>query len=285
MKIQLFPHADFRSQAGGGMLTVVATLGVLLVTVQGTLYYKAKGSAKFLGMEKTKVAAQQLAEAGIEENIADIGSRTLRVRLGLSDTVTYAEKAFGGGTYTTRLTTVASGAAADTIDLISTGSVGRGSQTVRARMKLRKVMDTTRTPRVIVTPETSYTYVNHNVPDTARDTTVQDPNLMPDLDKTPAYAACMASGAKKCDVCHLPSSDVTKASVINISKPSISTHISHHGDYVTTDGTCDIYKPKVTLTITHHVVMDSTRSIVNRTVYDTTAVIDTMVKVQVLSWR
>jgi hypothetical protein len=267
------------------MLTVVATLGVLLVTVQGTLYYKAKGSARFLGMEKTKVVAQQLAEAGVEENIADIGRRTLRIHSGMSDTVTYAEKSFGGGSYTTRLTTVGLGVAADTIDILSTGKVGKGSQSVTTRMKLRKVMDTTRTPRVVVAPETSYTYLNHSVPDTARVTTVQDPMEMPDVDKTPAYTACMASSPKKCDVCHLPGSDVTKANVINISKSAIGTHITHHGDYVTTDGTCDIYKPKIKETISFRTVMDSTRTIVNKTTYDTTVVIDTMVKVQVLSWR
>ncbi len=285
MKQQLVSRPELHSQAGAGMLSIVATLGAILVMVQGTIYYKAKGSAKFLGMEKSKVVAQQLAEAGVEENIADLGRRTLRISPSMHDTVTYADKAFGGGTYTTRLTPVGLGAAADTVDLVSTGSVGRGTQTVRARMKLRKVMDTTRTPRVIVAPETSYTYVNRNVPDTARDTTVQDPMLMPDVEHTPAYTACMSSSAKKCDVCHLPSMDVTKANVINISKSSIHTHVTHHGDYVTTDGTCDIYQPRVTLTITYHIVPDSTRTIVNRTTYDTTVVIDTMVKVQVISWR
>lgn len=276
------PMPALRGQAGGGMLTIVATLGVLIVLVQGTLYYKSKGSARFLGSEKSKVLAQQLAEAGVEDNIADLGRRTLKVRAGLADTLTYTGKAFGGGTYTTRLTTVAVGAAADTVDLVSTGSVGRGSQTVRARMKLRKVMDTTRTPLVIVKPETTYTHFTRTWTDTTK-TIPQDPNAMPEVDKTPAYAACMSSSAKKCDICHLPSMDLTKANVISVSKSSIGTHVSHHGDYVTTDGTCDLYKAKTILA--NRSAPDSTRVITDKTTYDTTVVIDTAVKVQILSWR
>ncbi|MBW8889368.1 MAG: hypothetical protein JF616_16555 [Fibrobacteres bacterium] len=279
------PSPEFRSQAGGGMLTIVATLGVLLVLAQGTIYYKAKGSAKFLGSEKSKVLAQQISEAGVEDNIADMGRHFLKIHSGMPETVTYSGKPFGGGAYTTRLVPVATGADADTVDLFSTGTVGKGSQTVQARMKLRKIMDTTRTPIAIVKPDTAYTYIPHSLADTARDTTIQDPNTMPQLDKTPAYSACMASSAKKCDICHLPSGDVTKANVISVSKSAISTHISHHGDYVSTDNTCDLYKPKVNLTITHHTVIDTTRNITDKTTYETAVVIDTTVKVQILSWR
>ena len=273
-----------RGQAGGGMLIVVAVLGCVLMVVQGTLYYKSKGSMKFLGSEKSKVLAQQLAEAGVEDNIADLGRRKLKVRADIHDSVTYNGKAFGTGSYTTRLTTVAIGAAADTVDLVSTGSVGRGSQTVRARMKLNKVMDTTRTPIVIVTPLVTLTFTNRTVPDSTYVNKVQDPEAMPALNTTAAYAACQ-SGSKKCDVCHLPGGDVSKANVINISKSAVDTHISHHGDYITTDGTCDIYKPVPVLTISYRTVTDTTRTVVDKTTYDTTVVIDTMVKVQILSWR
>jgi len=278
------PLPNLHAQAGGGMLTIVATLGVLLILAQGTIYYKAKGSAKFLGSEKSKVLAQQISEAGVEDNIADMGRRSLKVHPGMPDTVTYSGKPFGGGSYTTHLTPVATGANADTVDLFSTGTVGRSSQTVQARLKLRKMMDTTRTPITIVTPDTTYATVSRSVADTVRDTTIQDPNAMPAVNTTPAYTACMASPGK-CEVCHLPGGDVTKANVLSLPHASIGSHISHHGDYVTTDHTCDLYKPKVNYTITHHMVIDSTRSIVDRTIYDTTLVIDTAVKVQILSWR
>ena len=287
MKCVSVPAAALRAQAGGGMLTIVATLGVLLILVQGTLYYKSKGSAKFLGSEKSKVLAQQISEAGVEDNIADLGRRTLKIRPGMPDTVTYSGKAFGGGSYTTRLTPVASGAAADTIDLTSTGTVGRGSQTVKARMKLRKVIDTTRTPRITVEPETSYTYASRTAADTTSDTVQFDPNSLPPVRDQAAYLACMASAGKFCDLCHLPPG--LPSHVIpqthNKNSGTFQAHLDHHGDYITTDKTCDLYEPKVTVSISHRTVTDTTRSIADKTIYDTSVVIDTVVKVQILSWR
>lgn len=273
------------SQYGGGLLTIVASLGIILFITQGTIYYKAKGGQKFLSSERNKVLAQQLAEAGVEENIADLGKRIVTAHHGQIDTLTYNRYPMGGGTFTTRLTTVATGAASDTVDLVSQGVMGKGTGTIRARMKLKKFMDTTRSVLVYVHPETSLVLTPRAVPDTHTTVTVQNPAAMPDLDKTPAYAACMASSAKKCDVCHLPSMDVTMANVINVSKSSINTHISHHGDYVTTDGTCDVYKPKTVITITYHMAVDTTRNIISHTVYDTTTAIDTSVRVQILSWK
>ncbi|MDQ3002087.1 MAG: hypothetical protein M3Y08_12615 [Fibrobacterota bacterium] len=273
------------SQAGGGMLSVVAVLGMVLLLVQGTMYHRAKSSARFLGSEKTKVLAQQMAEAGVEENIADIGARTLRLRSGLIDTVTYDNKALEGGFYTSTLTTVSIGAAADTIDLVSKGSVGKATQTVRARLKLKKYLDTTLTPIMFVEPDTTYSYVTVTVPETTTTTVVLDPSSMPDVDNTPAYTACMSSGGKKCDVCHLPGGDLSKAHVINISKSAIKTHVNHHGDYVTTDGTCDLYDPVTSDVITMSTHVDTVVTVTDMTTYDTTLVIDTLVKVQILSWK
>ena len=273
------------SQYGGGLLTIVATLGVLLFIAQGSIYYKAKSGQKFLASERNKILAQQFAEAGVEENIADLGKRIVKVHHGQIDTVTYSQHPMGEGTFTTRLTTVATGAASDTVDLISHGEMGKGSETVRARMKLKKFMDTTRSVLVYVHPETTLVLTPRSVPDTHSTVTVQNPATMPDLHTTPAYTACMGSSAKKCDICHLPSMDVSKANVINVAKSAIGTHISHHGDYVTTDGTCDVYKPKTVITITYHMVADTTRNIANHTVYDTTIAIDTSVRVQILSWK
>jgi hypothetical protein len=205
----------------------------------------------------------------------------------MPDPVTYSDKAFGGGSYTTRLTPVASGAAADTIDLTSTGTVGRGSQTVKARMKLRKVMDTTRTPRITVEPETSYTHFSRTAVDTVNDTVRFDPNSLPAVKDQAAYKACMASAGKFCDLCHLPPGNPSHVIPQSHNKNSgaFQAHIDHHGDYITTDKTCDLYEPTITVSITRRTIPDSTRSIVDRTIYDTTVVIDTMVKIQILSWR
>lgn len=273
------------SQTGGGMLSVVAVLGVVLLLVQGTMYHRAKNSATFLGLEKTKVLAQQLAEAGVEENIADIGERTLRIRSGLIDTVTYENKALEGGFYTSTLTTVAIGPSADTIDLVSEGSVGRATQSVRARLKLKKYLDTTRTPIMYVSPITKTTYVPRTVTETSSATTVRTAASMPILNTTAAYTSCMSSGGKKCDVCHLPGGDISKANVINIAKSAINTHVSHHGDYVTTDGSCDLYDPVTTTVVATRIVIDTIITVTDLTTYDTTIVVDTMVKVQILSWK
>ncbi|MEO7425480.1 MAG: hypothetical protein ABI036_09855 [Fibrobacteria bacterium] len=107
--------------------------------------------------------------------------------------------------------------------------------------------------------ENAYSYDSSNtVLDTIADTTVTvsalDPNSVAALKTTPAYSSCMASTAKKCDVCHVPEGDAGKANVLNLLKTLIPTHNGHHGDYVTTDHTCDLYKPKTTISISYHTV-------------------------------
>ena len=274
-----------RRQAGAGLLTVVTTLGIILLMIQGTGYYRARAGAKFLGAEKNKLLAMQMAEAGVEVNIADIGKRKLRITDATIDVVTYNHEPLGMGTYTSTLTTVATGRVSDTVDLVSTGNVGTGSHSVRARLKLNKYLDTTRTPIMVVTPIVSYTYSTRSVPEYDTTTVVADPEATPIVNTTPAYAACMASPGKKCDICHLPNGDISKSDVINIAKTSIWTHVSHHGDYITTDGTCDLYKPRNVITVSYHMVTDTTTVITDHTTYDTTIVIDTAVRVQVLSWK
>jgi hypothetical protein len=272
-------------QRGAGLLTIVALLGGIMLMVQGTLFYKARSSAKFVNMEKNKILAQQMAEAGVEDNIAEIGLRKLKVTAGMTNYTTFDHKALGGGFYTSKLTTLAIGASADTVDLASTGSVGTSSATVCARLQLKKYLDTSKTAIIVVKPETTITITSRVVPETTTTITVKDPETMPLINTTSAYAAFMSSGEKKTNICHLPSGDVTKANVIDVARAAVDTHISHHGDYLTTDLTCDIYKPKTVLTITTKSVLDTTRSITDKTTYDTSLVIDTVVKTKFLSWK
>ncbi len=274
-----------KSQSGGGLLVVIAVLGLLIVLVQGSMFYRAKSSAKFIGSEKNQILAQQLAEAGVEDNIAAIGRRQLKVTGSMVDYTSFDHKALGTGVYTSKLTTVAVGAVADTVDLTSTGMVGTASQKIQARLRLKKYLDTTRTTLLKVLPETTLTFYTHIVPETTTTTTVKDPMTLPALNTTAAYTACMSSSGKKCDVCHLPGGDLKKANVINIAKSAIGAHITDHGDYVTTDGSCDVYKPKITIKVTSKSVIDTTRTIADLTTYDTTVVIDTLIKTQFLSWK
>ncbi len=278
MRIQkYFPSESpgLHSQRGGGLLTIVAVLGLLLVLVQGSIFYKSKGSSKFLGAEKTKVLAQQMAEAGIEANIGDLGRRKTRVRAGLIDSATYVNKHLGGGSYTSKLSTVAMGTKADTVDLISTGTVGSGTHTVHARLKLRKAMDTTTAliPKTVQVPTQVIGTKNVTIP-------AATAASMPGINSTVNYNACISSGSATCKVCHVPGGNIALATVLNVAAGTIApVHGGHVGDYVTTNSTCDLF--------TNHVVTvpDTTIAMVDQTAYDTTLAIDTLIKVHILSWR
>ncbi len=270
-------------QAGAGILGVIAVLGLTFALVQGTVFYRAKSSARFQSSEKGKIQAQQAADAGVEANIADLGSRRIRVVAGMHDYVTYSRKAIGNSAFTTSLTTQGMGPGGDTIQLVSQGSASSNTQTVRAKMRLKYYLDTNRVlvtfvpPTIVITPRT----VTEQV--ATLDTVVQNPEEMPLLNATAAYAACMSSSDKKCDVCHIPGGNPDNRHVININKNAIGTHIGHHGDYITTDGTCDIYNPRIeeVLTTVTHVVED--RDTVDNSVYAER--IDTTSRVQILSWK
>ncbi len=273
-----------RTQAGSGILSAVMTLGLILLLIQGTTWYRAKASAKFLGSEKNKVLAMQMAEAGVEENIADLAKKDVRAAAGMTDVSTYSHKPLDGGAYSSTLTTVSLGPVADTVDVNSVGYVGTISQSIQTRLRLNKHLDTTRTVLSYVEPETTATIATVMKPDTVL---VLPPNAatMPAINTTAAWTACMASAATKCKVCHLPMrpSPVGR-NVLNESKGfNLNSHISHIGDYVTTDGTCDMYD--TTKTITMASKLDTTYAIVDKSLYDTTVSIDTAFKVQVLSWR
>lgn len=272
-------------QAGFGVLGAIALLGLIFALVQGTIFYRAKASSRLMSSEKSKIQAQQVAEAGVEENIADLGSRKLRPHAGMEDFISYASRHVGTGTFTTSLTTVGVGADADTVLLTSLGRVASKTQSIQAKLRIRRYLDTLLKPIMIVDPETTITNHLETIPVATVTSVVQDPHAMPDLEETSAYAACMASGAKKCDVCHIPLGNPVNRQVINISKASIQTHFDHHGDYVTTDGTCDIYNPRNDTTFTMQNVMVPDTLITDNTVYDTVLVIDTMAKIQVLSWK
>lgn len=283
--MQSFDSARLRGQSGAGLLATVMAVAGIVVLVQGTVYYNSRTGAKFISKERAKILAMQAAEAGVEQNVADFGERSFHVTAGLSQYPTYQNHPIGSGAFTTRLTTLGMGAAGDTIDLTSTGSAGGGAATVQARMRLKTYIDTTLTPVALEDFDTSFSYVNTTVFDTSISLTTKDPSSMPPLNNTPAYEACMSSPAKKCDVCHLPSGDASKANVKSVSKSAVDTHIGCHGDYVTTDHTCDLYKPTPDTTITSMVTVDTLMNITDNTVYSTTLTIDTVVKVRFISWK
>jgi hypothetical protein len=268
-------------QFGGGLLPVVAVAGVVMAMAHGTIYYKAKTSSAFLSGEKNKVLAMQAAEAGVEDAVSKLGTRRVIVSSGVTQVAIATNQHIGDGAFSTSLRTVSVGGQADTVDLLSQGGAKGKTQSVQARLRLRSVYDTVKTV-VGVTVPVDTTRFDSTITTTTT-SVVKDPNTVPDLNTTAAYTACMASSAKKCDVCHLPGGDVSKANVINISKSAISTHITHHGDYITTDGTCDVFQPKTVITKDTTVVAVTFK--VSHLVYSTTTTVDTAVKIQFLSWK
>jgi hypothetical protein len=273
------------SQAGAGMIGVVAMLGLIFALVQGSLFFRTKSSARFLAGEKNKVVAQQVAEAGIEENIADLGSLKVIPASGMDGFATYTSQAVGAGTFTSTLTTLGMGPQADTVLLKSAGRVSAVSQSVSAKLRVRRFTDTLWNILSADSVRVWDSTVTTTVQNVTYVTVVQDPHAMPALNATPAYLACMASSGNKCDVCHIPGGNPSNRHVIEINKNAIHTHISHHGDYVTTDGTCDIYNPRIDSTVTTSTVNQLVTFRDTLVVYDTTYTTHTQAKVQVLSWK
>jgi hypothetical protein len=275
--------ANMSGQRGSAILSIVIGLGLVMLLIQGSTWYRSNEGVKFMGKEKKKVVAMQMAEAGVEENIADLAKRTVRPAAGVTDLVTYNQKALEGGRYSSTLSTVGVGPAADTVDVVSNGSVGSMQQSIRARLKLNKYLDSTLTVISYVEPETTATVATVTVTDTT-ESMPRNPAATPALSTTPAYSACMFSASPTCRVCHLPNRpDTTDMYVVTQPRPTIPSHNSHLGDYISLDGTCDLYRR--VMTFTFRSVLDTTYTIVDKNVYDSVVVVDTSVKVQVLSWR
>lgn len=287
MNVEKRTTADIRGQAGGVVLPVILSLGIVLLLVQGTTWYQSKSGTSFLGSEKNKVLAMQMAEAGVEENIADLAKRVVRVTNGMSGFPTYENKSLPGGRYSSTVTAVAVGPGPDTVDVMSMGFVGQVRQTIRARLRLNKYLDSSLAILVHAEPETTVVLDSVIVPDTLETVVLPpDPSATPAITATAAYAACMAGAPPTCRVCHLPMAPSPAGRlVVTQAKAWIASHNSHTGDYVTTDGTCDMYDTSQTQVISFHMKWDTTFVMVDKNVYDTTMVIDTAMKVQVLSWR
>lgn len=272
-------------ESGVSILAVVAILGVVFALVQGTVMYRTKSSARFQAVEMNKILAQQAAEAGIEENIADLGTRSLLPVAGMSGHATYTGKPVGSGVFSTYLTTQGMGPDGDTLELHSIGSVASTSQDVRARLRVRlnrdtsmavlEDIDTTVNTRVVAVQETT----------TVVDTVVQDPSAMPPLNTTAAYQACMSSSASTCSVCHIPLGNPANRHVITIGKPAIRPHFNHHGDYITTDGTCDIYEPKLVTNTSISTSMVTRQDTTYTATSDTAFTITETARIKILSWR
>ncbi len=281
----IFRNKLLGSETGAGLLSVVAGTGIIVALVQGSIYYSAKTSNTFLSKEKHKTLAAQMAEAGIEENIADLGSGSLTVYEGMEGHTTYQSKALGSGAYTTTLTEAGVSALSDTVDIVSLGAYQSEFASISARLKVNKYIDTSLVPILTMAPETSTTITAYSEADTVTTTTQMTPGEMPALDAQPSYIAFLNASGVMAQICHLTSSDVNSRMVIGVSKNSVKHHVNHHGDYLTTDGTCDLYDPRTETSIAYVTKYDTTVTIDSVAIWDTVLTVSTKAKVQVLSWK
>ncbi len=272
-------------ESGAGLLSVVTGMGVVAAMVQGSLYYQAKTSHAFIAGEANKTLAREMAEAGIEANIADIGIGSLSITPNMAGYATYQNEPLGGGGFTTLLTTVGTSEIADTVDLSSTGMFRGGTHSIFARLRVGKYIDTSVVINMntVITPrDSAFTEL---VPSVVTTTTQMDPHDMPPLSEQPAYDACMASAAVQCQICHLPPGNVENRQVIDVAKPSIRTHIDHHGDYVTTDGSCDMYDPVETTTTIYNTVTGTVTVMDTTSIFEEDLTISERSRVKILSWK
>jgi hypothetical protein len=115
--------------------------------------------------------------------------------------------------------------------------------------------------------------------------TTRDPKSMPPLGNQSAYATCFSNGINECHVCHIPQGSVENRQVINLNKQIISSHLRCRGDYVTTDGTCDLYNPKQTITSHKKIRARTESNVTHSAISDTSSIAETWVNSQALSWK
>ncbi len=272
-------------ERGAGLLSVVTGMGVVAAMVQGSLYYQAKTSNDFIAGEAHKTLAREMAEAGIEANIADIGLGNLTITANMNGHPSYRNEPLGSGTYSTDLYAVSTSESTDTVDVKSTGQFRGGAHSIFARLKVNKYLDTVKVVDAVTVLVPREVTTTTSVPTTVTTTTQLSPGDMPALDQQPAYDACMASGNVQCQICHLPLGNVDNRRVVDVARPSVKTHIDHHGDYISTDGTCDMYDPVETITTTY-VEVTETVTVMDEVITEAEIEqIQERARVQVLSWK
>jgi hypothetical protein len=126
-------------EKGAATLPIIIAVAVAITLLQVPLLFKTKSGNKFAGVQKSNITAKNLAEAGIDEVIADIGRKAIRVT-SATDTMPYDAVGLGRGTYSTRVTTYQVNP--DRVEVISTGRVGKNTQSIRAKMELVKTLTT-----------------------------------------------------------------------------------------------------------------------------------------------
>lgn len=109
-------------------LPAVIAAGLVLAALQVVMVLRS-GRDQADSAPGREIPALVLAEAGIEQAIADIGRQALAVEPG-SDTLAYEDRVLGAGSFTTRVRTLGDG----TVEMTSTGRAAGRARTIRASL-------------------------------------------------------------------------------------------------------------------------------------------------------
>lgn len=126
-------------EEGAAVLPIIIGIAVAITLLQVPLLFKTKSGNKFSGAEKTNISAKEMAEAGIDALISDIGRKAINVGAA-TDTMPYVGITLGRGAYSTRVKTYQMNPAR--VRVVSAGSVGSNSQSIDARMEVVKTQTT-----------------------------------------------------------------------------------------------------------------------------------------------
>jgi hypothetical protein len=133
------PHSAPGPQAGAAVLPIIIGVAVAITLLQVPILFKTKSGNSFSGAQKSNITAKEMAEAGIDAVISDIGRKALIVRA-TTDTLPYSNVSLGRGRYSTQVKTYQLNP--DRVKVVSAGTVAGKSQTIEAKMELVKTETT-----------------------------------------------------------------------------------------------------------------------------------------------
>jgi hypothetical protein len=126
-------------QEGAAVLPIIIGIAVAITLIQVPLLFKTKSGNKFSGSQKSNISAKEMAEAGIDALISDIGRKAITVGPA-TDTMPYVGVTLGRGAFSTRVQTYQMNPAR--VRVVSAGSVGSNAQSIEARMEVVKTETT-----------------------------------------------------------------------------------------------------------------------------------------------
>lgn len=258
------------SQNGGALLATITMIALILVVVQGTMYYTSHSSSKFSSLEKTKLQALQIAEAGIDMNISDIGTSKIQLHENLLDFVSYNNENIGNGSFTTKITTISHSDSNYVISVSSTGTVDGVRKNILVKMYIVKVISNVINTKLGIHSDTSITYRIRRGNDSGNSKIIENKIHTPNSSEK-----CENSSNNedhKISICHIPPGNPSNVHTIIVDSSSLGAHLEH-GDVI---GACSK---------TGNENIDTVLVVTNTVKLDSIVVSDTTMKSKIISWK